>query len=450
MMTSQTGHLNVKKPVQDTRRPCDRFLLDCALSHCENCVAQPPPCLCVASASQRQGNRVRTSSYVGPFALGLVSLLSIQALAQQGQQGPTPVAGLTPAQALAFQEGSRTFSKNYDVADGLGPVFNDRSCVACHRGGTTASNRTVVRFGRIANGAFDPLAELGGSLVQSRGIGSVTTVDGTFDFVAERVPPESSVRATRRTTSLRGLGFVDAVPDQTWLDIARAEAAAGDGTAGRVHLVVDLATGRTAVGKFGWKAQVPNLFQFSADALLNEIGITNPLFLDETCPQGDCDALAFNPTPALNDDGRDVDALNDFQSMLAAPARGTITDEVLAGEALFHQIGCGGCHRASLQTGPSPIAALNRATFHPYSDFLLHDMGTLGDGIVQGQAAAREMRTAPLWGLRNSNRLLHDGGATSIDLAIQRHDGQARAARDRFAALDADSVALLLAFLRSL
>jgi CxxC motif-containing protein (DUF1111 family) len=403
-----------------------------------------------ASASASGGFTLRTSSYVGPVALLVSLVFAFHAFAQQGQQGAQPVDGLTPAQNLAFQEGRRTFAKNYRIADGLGPVFNDESCADCHRGGTTASNRTVSRFGRITNGAFDPLPELGGSLIQSRGIGSITTLDGTFNFVGERIPPVASIGATRRTTSVRGLGFVDAVPDETWFAIARSEAAANDGTAGRVHIVVDIATGRAVVGKFGWKAQVPNLFQFSADALLNEIGITNPLFLDETCPQGDCMTLAFNPTPALNDDGRDVAALSDFQTMLAPPARGAITDEALSGEVLFHQIGCGSCHRASIQSGPSPIAAFNRATFHPYSDFLLHDMGTLGDGIAQGQATGREMRTAPLWGLRNANRLLHDGGATTIEAAIQRHDGQARPARDRFAALDADSVALLLAFLRSL
>jgi len=393
---------------------------------------------------------VRASACVGLFALGLVSVISFQAFAQQGPQGPTPVSGLTPAEQLAFQEGSRTFSKHYEVADGLGPVFNDESCADCHRGGAAGSNRTVTRFGRITNGVFDSLSELGGSLVQSRGIGSVTTVDGTHSFEAERVPPEASVRTTRRTTTLRGLGFVDAVPDETWIAIARSEVAANDGTAGRVHMVLDLATGKAAVGKFGWKAQVPSLFQFSGDALLNEMGITNPQFLDESCPQGDCMALAFNPTPALNDDGRDVSALTDFMTMLAPPPRGAIADEVMAGEALFRDIGCGSCHRASLQTGPSPVGALNRATFHPYSDFLLHDMGSLGDGIVQGQAAGREMRTASLWGLRSANRLLHDASANTIELAIQRHDGQARAARERFAALDAASVALLLAFLRSL
>src|SRR6185436_14106351 len=104
----------------------------------------------------------------------------------------------------------------------------------------------------------------------------------------------------------------------------------------------------------------------------------------------------------------------------------------------------------TIRTGRSDIAALNRTDFHPYSDFLLHDMGSLGDGIVQDQARGREMRTAPLWGLRNNNRLLHDGRSRSLEDAIRRHDGQASAARDRFNELDADRMAALLAFLRSL
>jgi CxxC motif-containing protein (DUF1111 family) len=383
------------------------------------------------------------------FALAVTALACCEVLAQQGTSGATPVTGLTPAQQLAFQEGSRVFSKTYTVAEGLGPIFNDRSCVGCHRGGGGAS-RVVIRFGRIANGEFDPLSALGGSALQAGGIGDVTTVDGTYRFSAETIPAESNVRTPRRTTSLRGLGYVDAVPDDTWIAIARAEAAAADGTAGRVNMVFDPATGKTAVGKFGWKAQVQTLFQFSGDALLNEIGITNPQFLDETCPQGDCMALAFNPTPALNDDGRDVAALNDFMTMLAAPTRLPVTNDVIVGEAVFRGLGCGACHRESIETGPSPLAALNRVTFHPYSDFLLHDMGSLGDGIGQAQASGREMRTAPLWGLRNSARLLHDSSAATIEEAIQRHDGQARAARDRFAALDAASVAALVTFLRSL
>jgi len=152
----------------------------------------------------------------------------------------------------------------------------------------------------------------------------------------------------------------------------------------------------------------------------------------------------------MNDDGRDVGRLADFMTLLAPPERGVTTTDVVAGESVFFDIGCSACHLPTIQTGPNGIAALNRVAFHPYSDFLLHDMGSLGDGIAQGQASPREMRTAPLWGLRSAGRLLHDASASTIDQAILRHDGQGRGARDRFAALDADRSAALLAFLRSL
>ena len=204
---------------------------------------------------------------------------------------------------------------------------------------------------------------------------------------------------------------MDAVPDEAWQSLAAAQAGADPATAGRTNLVMNLSTGHMSVGKFGWKAQVPSLLQFAADALLNEMGITNPLFRHEVCPQGDCWALDYNPAPALNDDGRDVDALNDFMTLLAAPERGAITTDVMAGEQVFSQLGCASCHTATLRTGTSAIAALDGAEFHPYSDFLLHDMGALGDGIEQGTATGREMRTQPLWGLRNATRFMHDAAS---------------------------------------
>src|SRR5437870_4498780 len=117
---------------------------------------------------------------------------------------------------------------------------------------------------------------------------------------------------------------------------------------------------------------------------------------------------------------------------------------------LFTQIGCASCHVRSLTSGASPVAALRFQTFYPYSDFLLHDMGSLGDGIEQGQATGGEMRTAPLWGLRLFTAFLHDGRAGTIEEAILAHDGQGRAARDRFAALPAEEKVTLVAFLRTL
>jgi CxxC motif-containing protein (DUF1111 family) len=373
-------------------------------------------------------------------------------IALQAQQfRALPVDRLTPAQQLAFARGSGTFSKGYRIADGLGPVFNEVACVACHGvEAGRAGNRRNMHFGWREKDVFDPLAEHGGSLVQARGIGPITMIDGTHDFAGEVPPREANVTAVRETQSLQGLGFVDAVPDATWLAIAEAELAADPATAGRVHLVFDLASRSAAVGKFGWKAQVTTLLQFVGAALLNEIGITNPGFRDELCPQGDCHALAFNPIPALNDDGTAVAALTDFMTMLAAPPRGTITSVETAGEFFFAAIGCASCHLPTIQTGPSPVAALDRTSFHPYSDFLLHDMGSLGDGIGQGDASGREMRTTPLWGLRTANRFLHDGSAATVTAAILRHDGQGRASRDRFSSLGRRETDLLLAFLRSL
>jgi len=405
------------------------------------------------------------------LVLVLVTLVGLPMLAQRpgpqgpppppGPQGPPPpppggplfggpLAGLSPFERQLFEEGRVEFEQVEDVASGLGPVFNDRSCVGCHFAGGIGggSNRTVTRFARRAGGTFDPLSQLGGSLIQERGIGFVQTPRGPHRFDGERVPAEANVVTERRTPPLFGLGLVDAVPADTFIGLAAAQA--GTATAGRVNVVVDRTTGSQAVGRFGWKSHVATLLEFSADAYLNELGITNPMFPDESCPQGDCAALAFNPAPALNDDGTAVQALANFMLALAPPSRGAVGQDQRDGELIFAQIGCANCHVPSLRTGPNAIAALDQVAFQPYSDFLLHDMGSLGDGMQQGQAGGREFRTAPLWGLRVARRLLHDGRADSIANAVLMHDGQARDSRDRAVALGPDLQARLLAFLQSL
>src|SRR5262249_26767306 len=160
-------------------------------------------------------------------------------------------------------------------------------------------------------------------------------------------------------------------------------------------VVVDVVSGQQAIGRFGWKAQQPTLFAFSGDAYVNEMGVTTPLFPNENCPQGDCSLLEFNPAGNPNDaDNSSLVEFNDFMTFLAPPPRGPINWTVKAGESIFNQIGCAVCHQPTLQTGPNAVSALNRVTFHPYSDFLLHDMGDLGDGMVQANAGATEMRTA--------------------------------------------------------
>lgn len=361
-----------------------------------------------------------------------------------------PLRGLDAEQREAFADGLEDFTEEEEILDGLGPLFNERSCAACHNvpaaGGGSA--RLVTRFARRTAGVYDALASLGGSLVQDHAIGPA---DGSaHEFRPEVVPPQATMVVRRRSTSLFGLGLIDTTPDATFLTLAQTQLARGDGTAGRAPLVDNFRAGMKTVGKFGWKGQVPTLVQFAGDAYLNELGITSADFPNENCPQGNCAELSFNPAPGLNDDGSGVAVLASFMAMLAPPPRARVTREGSEGEDVFERIGCAACHVPTLRTGSSEIRALDQTTYHPYSDFLLHDMGALGDGLEMGAAQANEMRTAPLWGLRFVTAFLHDGRATTLDQAILAHDGQARGARNRFAALAAEQKAKLMAFLQSL
>lgn len=390
------------------------------------------------------------SKHFRQWLFGAVLLISTTAWAGLGD----PLPGLTPAQQVLFDDGRNAFSEEEQVADGLGPVFNDVSCAACHTTNGTAiggnTTRVETRFGTTTSNVFNPLANLGGSLLQDQGIGrgdASKALPPPCNFIAESVPQAATIVAGRRTTPLFGLGLVEAVPDQTLIDLAASQPAA---TAGTVHFVIDVDTGQTVVGRFGWKSQIGKLHTFSGDAYLNEMGITNPSFPDESCPNGDCSIIRrCNPERQLNNDGDDVDAFTDFMQLLAPAARAT-SPTPGNGEQLFSSLGCASCHVATLTTGPSPIAALANQTFHPYSDFLLHDMGTLGDGITQGNATGRLMRTAPLWGVRFQQTLLHDGRATTVRAAILAHDGQGATARAAFQALNATRQQALLSFIATL
>jgi CxxC motif-containing protein (DUF1111 family) len=257
--------------------------------------------------------------------------------------------------------------------------------------------------------------------------------------------------------------LVGAVPDSTLHEIAKLEQFLTPGTAGRVNVVTEVvADGQPAqsvVGRFGWKCQHGSLFNFNGDAYLNEMGITTPLFPDENCPQDpsqgclvNCALLAANPGPApTNDaDNSSIQQFTDFITFLAPPPKLALTRQAKRGAVTFEVIGCANCHRPALQTGPSSIPQLNHVTFFPFSDFLLHDMGSLGDGIAQSGAGQTEMRTAPLWGVRAMTSFLHDGRASTLSQAILAHAGQGQAARDNFANLSSTDQANLIAFLNSL
>lgn len=388
------------------------------------------------------------------FRTGLASLVIGGSLALTPALAPPPdfgqpFAGLSSAELARFEAGLDEFNEVETPEQGLGPAFNDVSCGTCHLAPAAGGGSEILetRFGRVGpDGRFDGMTEFGGSLIQKNGIGA----SGDCEYLAELVPADATIFADRRTTPLFGLGLVDATPDLTFYAIRAEELLNPDGIAGKVSVVPDISTGRNAVGKFGWKAQNPTLFQFSGDAYVNETGVTSPQFPDENCPGGDCDSLSCNPAPGLNDDGSGVAAFADFMTFLAPPPRGPVTVSAAAGELVFRSVGCVGCHRSVIRTGPNPVPALNRVLYHPWSDFLLHDMGALGDGITQNDATGKLMRTAPLWGVRKITRFLHDGRATTYEQAILAHDGQGRKARNRFAALPGWQKTLLYAFLNSL
>ena len=293
-----------------------------------------------------------------------------------------------------FVAGQQNFSSVDTIAGGLGPVFNNNSCAACHTTPAVGGGSTTLetRYGTVTNGVFDPLTQYGGSLIHSQGIGLFNGVN----FVGEIVPQPPAVPggpativAGRRTTPLFGLGLVGAVPNSTFQDIADLEQQLTPETAGRVNVVSDVfADGQDAeqfVGRFGWKCQHGTLFGFAGDAYLNEMGITTPLFPDENCPQdptqgrlANCDLLAANPASSNPNepDNNDLTQFTEFMTLLAPPPQVALTAPAKHGAVTFAAIGCANCHLPALTTGPNSIPQLNKVTFFPFSDFLLHDMGT--------------------------------------------------------------------------
>ncbi|HTE49865.1 MAG TPA: di-heme oxidoredictase family protein [Kofleriaceae bacterium] len=376
-----------------------------------------------------------------------------QSIAAAGDALP----GLTPEQLTAFEVGREDFAEVEEPDEGLGPVFNNTGCGVCHdapaTGGASSTALVEIRYGFTGpDGSFDPLSQFGGSLQQLSGIGPVE-IPGCegVSFAQETIPAEANTTAGRLTQPLFGLGLIDNVPDVAFQALAAAEAELTPETAGRVSLVTNLATGQQDVGRFGWKAQVASIADFSGDAYLNEMGITNPVFPTESCFNGDCELTArCDPAPDPEDDGTALNNFTTFMTFLAPAPALPVEGQAAIGAGVFAGIGCANCHTPALVTGSNAIAALDHKTFSPYSDFLLHDMGSLGDGIVQGGTGAREMRTSPLWGARFRVAYLHDGRATTVSQAILAHAGQGQSAADQFAGLPSALQNALLAFVGTL
>jgi hypothetical protein len=375
-----------------------------------------------------------------------------------------PLPGLSAVELARFEAGKAAFAHSPTLAEGAGPIFNGTvigyggGCIHCHNAPDFGGGGGIVvtRFGVAASGSnpFDPLIALGGPVLQQHSLTSPCL---------ESVPPQADLITHRVSPPTFGFGLIEATLDA---DILVREVFPPAGVSGRANLATpgESPLGPPVVGRFGWKAQVPTLLTFSADAMVNELGVTNRLFPLENTPNGPPAANGPCDTVADPEDGPDaqglhrIDRLSDFMRLLAAPPQ--TPKSGMTGEVLFNGVGCASCHvSAPYSTSPAaPDAALRSKSFKPYSDFLLHDMGALGDGFPDGMATGSEFRTTPLWGVSYRARLglLHDdrvnGAAPEGNLhdAILAHGGEATATVAAYSALSPNARLEIQQFLMSL
>lgn len=408
-----------------------------------------------------------------------------------------------------FRNDLIVFDDVESVADGLGPLYNAQSCRECHQNPLSGgiSQVSELRAGvRDASGRFQnprvPIARgkvviEGRTLINER----ATCPSAAFpdEEIQEHVPDNANIRTFRMSLNLLGDGLVEAVSDESLQTLAARQCRDTNGrVCGRAFEVPVLETpGMSRVGRFGWKAQQASLLSFAADAYLNEMGITNRLLPDEITTLCDTVADPEDRPEAAATAGRaqrrarlgvarsidsadfaDIDRFARFVRATKAPPRDAtlaMTEVARKGSGIFDSIGCATCHVRNMVTVPAGTKlnggtltvppALGNRLFHPFSDFLMHDIDT-GDGIdiaviehygkahafrqPQMSPTANRLRTPPLWGLRMRSRLMHDGESLTVGDAIVRHGGEAKDAHRRFSALRHDDKEALFVFLRSL
>jgi len=410
-----------------------------------------------------------------------------------------PSANMSFERELDFHLGQALFDKLWvaspsstKASDGLGPLYNARSCQACHirdgRGQVSGGPGLVLRIGRVRGDGVlpDPLFGLQiqdsavpglrpeARIAVSQAETEVTLNGGEVAVLrkpryrldaAEGTLHAESTLSPRLAPQMIGLGLLEAIPEAEILARADPDDRDGDGISGRPNRVHDPETGQEALGRFGWKAGAASVLDQTAAAFASDIGISSPL---RPAPWCDCTELQVECRAALHGDGdprgAEIDgpalALTAFYSRnLAVPARRDVDDpDVLRGKRVFYGIGCPACHvpkHVTAQLSDQPEQSFQ--LIWPYTDLLLHDMGAgLADELPQGLASGREWRTAPLWGIglteqvSGQARFLHDGRARTLLEAVLWHGGEAAAQRDRVIALAPEDRAALIRFLESL
>ncbi|MGC1449605.1 MAG: di-heme oxidoredictase family protein [Candidatus Sulfotelmatobacter sp.] len=474
------------------------------------------------------------------LAGAVVFCLALRSRGQAPVQPPEAATGFDD-QSNGFSDPSRRLADQkffeeveHIAPDGLGPLYNAQSCRECHQTPVSgaASQVTELRVGHLdPHGQFqNPQIPInrGTEIIKDR---TLVNDRAICPEIQEHVPGTETVRTTRVATNTLGDGYVEAIADATLLNIRQQQCKTSHGKicGQAVKVLVPASEGLDRIGRFGWKDQHASLLAFAADAYLNEMGITNRLQNTEvtttcnppvttTVPNNDPTKITEpNSLPDPTDNNlEDIDHFASFMRSLKAPARdatAAATPEVEHGAQLFTKIGCAVCHVETIVTGKSPAApggpglhpdAVENKTIHPYSDFLLHDVGT-GDGIpvaliehfgrervekrmreveasrtaepqkgkpedecsesyqtavLEGEkhpdllrdtlCARNKLRTAPLWGLGLRSRLMHDGASVEVGDAIRRHQKEAEEVTERFSKLKPADQKALLAFLQSL
>lgn len=369
-----------------------------------------------------------------------------------------PVAGLPPDALAAYKRGRVLFDKPFTPDEGLGPLYNNISCKACHglpnSGGGSPELLTLIA-GEY-NSAPVTLKEDGGPVMSEKSVQGVPI---------ESLPLQTVAISKRTSPPTYGEGLIEAIPAKAILAaLGPSERRAALGIRGRANWDFN------QLGRFGWKAQTGDMINFTVTAANFEMGLSSPQrpyeFFPNMGPQTHASPAAYAINPAVKNyfdtrgpaarkpdlTAQQIDDMAAFQRYQAPPPPLPLTDQARDGEVLFERVGCAACHTPAFKTGPNKIAIPEGLDVPLYSDLLLHDMGPeLADGIRwQGRAGAQDWRTPTLWGLRFRQRFMHDGRASSLEDAIQWHAGEGQAVTDAYNRLAPGEKNALRAFLMSI
>ncbi len=408
-----------------------------------------------------------------------------------------PAPNLTGERLSKHLDGDLAFEQAFvsapaTVNSGLGPVYNNISCAACHpsdgrgmppfdgqamesmllRISVPGSHPTIAGAPKDVPGFGGQLADKALFGVQPEAKPVLTWMHSSFTFpdgevVSLRKPhieitdsyspwPSDAMVSPRVAPPVFGRGLLEAISETTLQELADPTDADGDGISGKINMVWDIASSSYLPGRFGWKAEQPTLLQQTATAYVQDMGVSNPVHpYDNAEGQPQEDNLSDDPEISM----QIVEDAAFYVQTLSVPARRNVEDEdVERGSQLFSQIGCGACHVSSVVTGSlADVPEVSQQRIYPYTDMLLHDMGDeLSDNRPSFDATGNEWRTPPLWGIgltrlvNGHEYLLHDGRARDLQEAILWHGGEAEQSRDAYASLDKAEREKVLRFLRSL